>query len=102
MKDTLTHTTAEDFIRAMCDREGCDFDKDKGVPELDYAAGCYRSALKAYEAVLDSLSEDGHSGTSYIITREILSNLILASVDTDSMIIRFGDKYFKMSDDKGN
>lgn len=37
-----------------------------------YGIACYRSALKAYE----SLANDGHSGTSIIITKDILNRLI--------------------------
>lgn len=40
--------------------------------DWDYGCGCYKSALKAFE----SLCEDGHSGYSIGITKEILVRLI--------------------------
>lgn len=39
---------------------------------VDYAVGCYKSALKAFE----SLCEDGHSGMSIGFTKNILNRLI--------------------------
>lgn len=57
-----------------------------------YAIGCYKSALKAY----DSLLEDGHSGLSINITKNILLRLIdglpLTPIeDTDDVWIKCGD-----------
>lgn len=40
--------------------------------EFDYGCACYESALKA----LNSLAEDGHSGFSMSITKQILNRLI--------------------------
>lgn len=40
--------------------------------EWDYGASCYKSALKAYK----SLCEDGHSGYSFALTRDILNRLM--------------------------
>ena len=40
--------------------------------EWDYGIACYRSALKAYESMI----EDEHSGLSWSITREILIRLM--------------------------
>lgn len=40
--------------------------------DSEYGIACYRSALKAYE----SLSDDGHSGASIVITKGILNRLI--------------------------
>ena len=40
--------------------------------DFDYGCGCYDSALKAF----NSLLEDGHSGMSIIITRGILNRLV--------------------------
>lgn len=40
--------------------------------DFDYGCGCYDSALKAF----NSLLEDGHSGMSISITRSILNRLI--------------------------
>ena len=46
-------------------------DLDKG-----YAIECYKSALKAYSALIKSLDEDGHSGCSFGITRNIIKKLL--------------------------
>ena len=48
--------------------------KSKNPPEdgVDYVGGCCESALKAYE----SLMNDGHSGLSISITKDILMKLI--------------------------
>ncbi len=40
--------------------------------EAQYMIACYDSALRAYE----KLMKDGHSGTSFVITRGILENLM--------------------------
>lgn len=45
-------------------------DKDNG--EWDYGCACYKSALKAFE----SLMEDGHTGFSISMTKQILNRLI--------------------------
>jgi hypothetical protein len=37
-----------------------------------YSSGCYQSALKAYKSLL----EDGHSGMSIMLTKQILNRLI--------------------------
>lgn len=44
---------------------------DRKEGEWDYGCACYKSALKAYE----SLCEDGHSGCSFGITKNILMRL---------------------------
>ena len=46
--------------------------KDTAECEFDYGCACYDSALKAFE----SLRDDGHSGMSIQITRNILNRLI--------------------------
>lgn len=46
-------------------------DDDEGC-YADYACGCYDSALKAY----NGLMEDGHSGMSFNITRSVLNRLL--------------------------
>ena len=48
------------------EREGTDGDC------WDYGCACYDSALKAYK----SLMEDGHSGMSFSLTKEILIKLM--------------------------
>lgn len=45
-------------------------DKDNG--EWDYGCACYESALKAFESLMD----DGHSGFSISMTKQILNRLI--------------------------
>lgn len=45
---------------------------DNPETEWDYDVACYESALKAFE----SLVEDGHSGMSIGVTKEILNRLI--------------------------
>ena len=45
---------------------------DRKEGEFDYGCACYESALKAF----DSLLEDGHSGFSIGLTKQILNRLI--------------------------
>lgn len=59
---------AEREIEIACKRERGNSDNG----EWDYGCACYRSALKAFE----SLTEDGHSGCSIGITKQILNRLI--------------------------
>lgn len=59
---------AENEIRIACKRENPDWDGKS----FDYGCSCYQSALKAYK----SICEDGHSGFSFGITRNILMRLI--------------------------
>ena len=62
---------AEQECRIACKRENPDFnfDDDKA---FDYGCSCYKSALKAYK----SLCNDGHSGYSWSITKNILIRLM--------------------------
>lgn len=61
---------AEKEIEIACKNErNCSDSKDE---DWDYGCACYKSALKAYE----SLVEDGHSGFSIGITKHILNRLI--------------------------
>ena len=46
--------------------------KDLKEGEFDYGGACYDSALKAF----NSLTEDGHSGMSIKIAKQILNRLI--------------------------
>ena len=55
-------------VEIACKRENPN--RKKG--EFDYGCACYVSALKAFE----SLTEDGHSGYSIGITKNILNRLI--------------------------
>lgn len=61
---------AKKEVEIACERER----KASGNPEgeWDYGCACYESALKAF----NSLCEDGHSGASIGITKNILNRLI--------------------------
>ena len=60
---------AEREIEIACKREkGLDTDGDS----FEYGVACYKSAMKAF----NSLIEDGHSGMSIGITKNILNRLI--------------------------
>lgn len=61
---------AENECRIACKRENPNFNFDSD--EFDYGCSCYKSALKAY----NSLMEDGHSGMSFSITKNILIRLM--------------------------
>ena len=63
-------TWAEKEIEIACKRERADSKVEDG--EWDYGCACYESALKAYK----SLIEDGHSGFSIRLTKQILNRLI--------------------------
>lgn len=55
-------------VELACKREK----PDRKEGEWDYGCACYESALKAYEC----LAEDGHSGMSWGLTRNILMRLM--------------------------
>lgn len=55
-------------VELACKREN----PDRKPGEWDYGCACYESALKA----LKSLLEDGHSGFSIGLTKQILNRLI--------------------------
>lgn len=61
---------AETEVELACKRERNDSGFEEG--EWDYGSACYESALKAYH----SLCEDGHSGFSIGLTKQILNRLI--------------------------
>ena len=63
-------TWAENECRIACKRENPNFDFDSY--EFDYGCSCYKTALKAY----NSLMEDGHSGMSFSFTKNILIRLM--------------------------
>lgn len=82
---------AEREIELACNREAPDRDPD----EWEYGCACYESALKAFKC----LTEDGHSGYSIGITKQILNRLIegkpLTPIeDTDDIWneVRWGDE----------
>ena len=60
---------AEREVAIACKREN----PNRKEREWDYGCACYESALKAYK----SLMEDGHSGASFSITRQILNRLMM-------------------------
>lgn len=59
---------AEREIAAACKRENPNWDGKR----FDYGCSCYQSALKAYKSLMD----DGHSGYSFCITKNILKKLL--------------------------
>lgn len=61
-------TWAEKEVELACAREA----PERKEGAWDYGCACYESALKAYK----SLMEDGHSGYSINITKDILLRLI--------------------------
>lgn len=66
---------AEHECRIACKRENPDFDFDN-ENDWDYGCSCYKSALKAYNSLNESLGKDGHSGYSFNVTKNILIRLI--------------------------
>lgn len=59
---------AKEEVRLACEKEH----PNKNPDEWDYGCACYESALKAFKA----LCEDGHSGMSISLTKNILNRLI--------------------------
>lgn len=59
---------AENEVKIACKRENPNWNGK----DFDYGCNCYQSALKAYK----SLCEDGHSGCSFSVTRNILIKLL--------------------------
>ena len=59
---------AENEVKLACKKENPDWDGES----FDYGCSCYSSALRAYK----SLMEDGHSGFSFNVTRNILKRLL--------------------------
>lgn len=59
---------AENEVKIACKKEAA----NRKNGEWDYGCACYESALKAFR----SLMEDGHSGFSFSITRDILVRLM--------------------------
>ena len=65
------HEWAEQECRIACKKENPNFDFDD-PNAWDYGCSCYKSALKAYE----SLMNDDHSGASFGFTKNILIRLM--------------------------
>lgn len=61
---------AERECRIACKQENPNYDFDSD--DFDYGGSCYKSALKAY----NSLLEDEHSGASWEFTKHILTRLL--------------------------
>lgn len=59
---------AEKEVEIACKKEN----PERKDGEFDYGCACYQSALKAFK----SLTEDGHSGMSIGITKNILNRMI--------------------------
>ena len=59
---------AENEVKIACKRENPDWNGET----FDYGCSCYQSALKAYK----SLCNDGHSGFSFSVTKNILIRLM--------------------------
>ena len=83
---------AKKEVEIACKKEN----PDRKEGEFDYGCSCYESALKAY----NSLLEDGHSGTSMSLTKNILVRLIegkpLTPIeDTDDVWNEVGDNYYQ-------
>lgn len=69
MEDFGMKSWAEKEVKLACEKEIANSETDM---EWDYGVACYKSALKAYH----SLMNDGHSGFSIGITKNILNKLI--------------------------
>ena len=82
---------AKNEVELACKKENPDWDGES----FDYGCSCYKSALKAYE----SLVNDDHSGMSWSITRGILMRLMNDQVltpieDTEDVWFHvFGTEY---------
>ena len=59
---------AENEVKIACEKEHPGLKEG----EWDYGCACYQSALKAYKSLID----DGHSGISFCMTKQILNCLM--------------------------
>lgn len=68
------HEWAENEVKIACEREWGDRteEDEKFDPNWDYGVECYKAALEAFEV----LCNQGHSGYSIGITKDILDRLI--------------------------
>ena len=90
---------AEQECRIACKRENPEFDFDSD--EFDYGCSCYKSALKAYK----SLMEDGHSGYSFGLTKQILIRLmdgqpLTPITDADFFSVERGTEAYPMESEE--
>jgi len=85
-KDMSMSNWAEQECRIACKRENPNIDFDS--EDFDYGCSCYKSALKAYK----SLCEDGHSGFSFSMTKNILIRLMegqpLTPINDEDFFVR--------------
>lgn len=65
-------------IELACKRDRGNRPKEEFDDEFNYGCACYASVLKAFKSLLD----DSHSGTSIMITKNILNRLIDGKVLT--------------------
>ena len=90
---------AERECRIACKKENPDYDFDSN--EFDYGCSCYKSALKAY----NSLMEDGHSGASFGFTKNILIKLmdgqpLTPITDDDFFSVERGTETYPLESDE--
>ncbi len=90
---------AERECRLACKKENPDYDFDSNV--FDYGCSCYKSALKAY----NSLMEDGHSGSSFGFTKNILIKLmdrqpLTPITDDDFFSVERGTEAYPLESDE--
>ena len=90
---------AERECRIACKKENPDFNFDSN--DFDYGCSCYKSALKAYR----SLMEDGHSGSSFNFTKNILIRLmdghpLTPITDEDFFSVEIGTEAHPMESDE--
>jgi hypothetical protein len=88
---------AKNEVRLALEREASVDDESIGIG-YEYVKNCFESALKAYE----SLCDDGHSGMSISVTRNILDRLIKHQTltpieDTEDV---WTEKFWKREDDQ--
>ena len=104
---------AEKEVELVCKEEKTDLTEMEKL-SFDYGCSCYSSALKAY----NSLCEDGHSGYSFRVTKDILIRLMEgkpltpitekdfdgvkpSSLDGTTQCPRMGS-LFRITDENGN
>ena len=90
---------AENECRIACKRENPNYDFDSD--EFDYGCSCYKSALKAYNSLMD----DGHSGMSFSFTKNILIRLMNGQpltpiTDEDFFLVERGTEEYPLESDE--
>lgn len=80
---------AKKEVELACKKEN----PNRKESEFDYGCACYESALKAF----NSLMEDGHSGFSISLTKDILNRLLLRKpltpIENTNDIWKFSAEY---------